>query len=80
MFGALLHQKKQRIENVLKCNHKRKEKIADYLLDISKLIFAGVVLSTILQVEGVSKLVILSIGIYATMIFSGIAFMLIRRK
>ena len=32
-----------------------KAKIADYLLDISKLVFAGVVLSTILQIEGVSK-------------------------
>jgi hypothetical protein len=57
-----------------------KDKIADYLLDISKLIFAGVVLSTILQVEGVSKLVILSIGIYATAIFAGIAFILIRKE
>ena len=36
-----------------------KEKVADYLLDISKLVFAGVVLSTILQIEGVSKLAIL---------------------
>ena len=57
-----------------------KEKIADYLLDISKLIFAGVVLSTILQVDGVSKLVILSIGIYATIIFASIAFILIRKE
>ncbi len=57
-----------------------KDKIANYLLDISKLIFAGVVLSTILQVEGVSKLAILLVGIYATIIFAGIAFILMRKR
>ena len=57
-----------------------KEKIADYFLDISKLIFAGVVLSTILQIESMSRLVILSMGLYATVIFAGIAFILMRGK
>jgi hypothetical protein len=33
-----------------------KEKIADYLLDISKLVFAGAVLSSIFKIEGVSHL------------------------
>ena len=48
-----------------------KEKIADYLLDISKLVFAGVVLSTILQIEGVSKLAILLTGTYYNSFYSG---------
>ncbi len=51
-----------------------KEKIADYLLDISKLIFAGIVLSTILQIDGVSKWAILLTGTYATVFIAAIAF------
>ena len=57
-----------------------KEKIADYLLDISKLVFAGVVLSTILQIEGVSKLAILLTGTYTTVFIAAIAFTLMRGK
>ncbi|WP_423910688.1 DUF6722 family protein [Candidatus Spongiihabitans sp.] len=56
-----------------------KEKIADYLLDISKLVFAGVVLSAILQVEGISKLAVLFSGISATVIFALIGFTLARK-
>lgn len=55
-----------------------KAKIADYLLDISKLVFAGVVLSVILQIEGASKLAILLTGICATVIFALIGFILMR--
>ena len=59
-------------------NH-MKEKIADYLLDISKLVFAGVVLSAILQVEGISKSAVLFSGISATVIFALIGFTLARK-
>jgi hypothetical protein len=57
-----------------------REKIADYLLDISKLIFAGVVLSTILEVQGVSKFAILLTGTYATIFIAIIAFVLLKDK
>ena len=56
-----------------------KEKIADYLLDISKLVFAGVVLSGIFKIEGVSHLSVLLFGISTTIIFALIGFVLIRR-
>ena len=55
------------------------EKIADYLLDISKLIFAGVVLGTILEIENLSELTALLIGIY-TSIFTALAGFMISRK
>ena len=60
-----------------------KEKVADYLLDISKLVFAGVVLSGIFKIEGVSYLSVLSVllfGISTTVIFALIGFVLIRRQ
>jgi len=53
-------------------------KISDYLLDISKLVFAGVVLSTILDVEGISKLAILAIGLAATVGIAVLGLILIR--
>ena len=55
-----------------------RSKIADYLLDISKLVFAGVVLSVILQIEGASKLAILLTGICATVLLALIGFTLMR--
>ena len=55
------------------------EKIADYLLDISKLIFAGVVLSTVLQIENLSELTALLIGMHAS-VFTAIAGFVIARK
>ena len=55
-----------------------RKKIASYLLDISKLVFAGVVLSTILQIEGVSKLAILLTGTYTTIFMAVIAFVIMR--
>ena len=55
-----------------------KEKIADYLLDISKLVFAGVVLSGIFKIEGVSHLSVLLLGVSTTIIFALIGFVLIR--
>ena len=58
------------------------DKIADYLLDISKLIFAGMVLGTVMQVEGLSTLTALYTGISATIITAstGIAIVGTRKK
>ncbi|MFA6700912.1 MAG: DUF6722 family protein [Thiomicrospira sp.] len=57
-----------------------KNKLADYLLDISKLIFAGVVLTTILEFENTSKLLVLAIGVYASMIIALIGFFLLEKE
>ena len=56
-----------------------KEKIGDYLLDTSKLVFAGVVLSTVLELE-VSKPNIIIFGIYASFILALIGFLILRSK
>lgn len=58
------------------------DKIADYLLDISKLIFAGMVLGTVLQVEGLSKTTTLFTGISATVFtaFLAMAIIAMRKK
>ena len=55
------------------------EKIADYLLDLSKLIFAGVVLGTVLQIENLSELTALLTGMHAS-VFTAIAGFLIAGK
>lgn len=54
------------------------EKFADYFLDISKLVFAGVVLSGIFRIDGVSQSAVLLSGISLTIIFALIGLMLIR--
>jgi len=43
-----------------------REKIGDYFLDVSKLVFAGVVLSTVLSFDNFPKLAILLAGLVAT--------------
>ena len=55
------------------------EKIGNYLLDISKLVFAGVVLSTVLDLEA-SKTSVLFFGVYATSVFALMGFLLLRKK
>jgi hypothetical protein len=56
-----------------------KETIGNYFLDISKLIFAGVVLSAVLDLD-VSKISVLFVGIYATSVFALMGFLFLRRK
>ena len=56
-----------------------KIKIAEYLLDISKLIFAGVVLGSIFELEGFSKLTILMTGLLATSGMAWIGFLLMKK-
>lgn len=57
-----------------------KAKIADYLLDISKLVFAGVVLGAIFEVEGLPKLAVFFAGIYATTFLAIVAFRLMKEE
>jgi len=51
-------------------------KIGDYLVDVSKLIFGGVVLSTILNIQSVPKGSVLIVGGLATIIFAVLGFYL----
>jgi len=55
-------------------------KIGDYFVDVSKLIFGGVVLSTILNIQSVPKGSILIVGGLATIIFAFWGFYLIKEK
>ena len=54
-------------------------KIAEYLLDISKLVFAGVVLASIFELERFSKLTILLARGIATFIIAIAGFFLIKK-
>ena len=53
-------------------------KIGDYLVDVSKLIFGGVVLSTILNIQSVPRGSVLVIGRLATIFFAIWGFYLIK--
>ncbi len=53
-----------------------RQKVGNYLLDVSKLIFAGVVLSSILGFEDVPKLLVLMLGSLATLITALVGFSL----
>ncbi len=57
----------------------RKE-IGKYFIDISKLVFGGVVLSGILGIEDVSRATLLSIGILTTLILALGGFLLIKEE
>ncbi|MBW8051315.1 MAG: ABC transporter permease [Cytophagales bacterium] len=57
----------------------RKE-IGKYLLDVSKLVFGGVVLSTILKIEDFSKLKLFVWGMTATFIIALLGFIFINKK
>ena len=56
------------------------DKIADYLLDISKLIFAGVVLGTAIQIDGLSALTTLLAGLSATVFTASLALVIIATR
>ncbi|MGI9311602.1 MAG: DUF6722 family protein [bacterium] len=56
-----------------------KAKLADYLLDVSKLVFAGVVLVAILRIDGIPKLTVLIVGVVATRFLAAIGFRLIKQ-
>ena len=56
-----------------------KDKIGNYLLDISKLVFAGMVLGVILDMGEISKIAVLITGVWATIVFALIGFALIKK-
>ena len=56
-----------------------KDRIGNYLLDISKLIFAGMVLGVILDVSGISQTAVLISGVWATIALALIGFALIKK-
>lgn len=55
------------------------EKLGDFFIDIAKLVFAGVVLSTLLDME-VDKQTVLSSGVLTTIIFVTTGFMFYSKK
>ncbi len=68
---ALFMQKNKKLEKTF-------EKIGDYLLDVSKLVLAGVVLSSLLAIPDIPKIITLTSGIIATMILAVVGFYFIR--
>ncbi len=57
-----------------------RKQIGDYFIDVSKLVFGGVVLSTVLDIDSVPKMSILIIGICATVLLAIFGFLLIKEK
>ena len=57
-----------------------KKELGKYLLDVSKLVFGGVVLSGILRIEDVSKIIVLGSGIITTLLLAIGGFLLLKEK
>lgn len=55
------------------------EKLGDFFIDIAKLVFAGVVLSTLLDME-VDKQSVLLLGVFTTVVFVKIGFRFYMKK
>lgn len=60
-------------------NKKQREKLSDYLLDISKLITAGVVIGTIIDFN-LNKITILGLGLLASILFAFAGFNYLKKK
>ena len=56
------------------------KELGKYFLDVSKLIFGGVVLATILKIENVNQGIVVSLGALATLLTSMIGFIILKRK
>lgn len=56
------------------------KELGKYFLDISKLIFGGIVIASIIKIEDVSRLGLLVIGIVVTSMFAWIGFRILKRK
>jgi len=56
------------------------QKVAEYLIDVSKLILAGVVITTITGIQNISKLFVLVLGIVATLSFAMIGFVMLYKE
>lgn len=48
-------------------NRKQKEELGKYLLDISKFVFAGIVLIKLLEPNTLEKVIITSTGLFSTL-------------
>ena len=57
-----------------------REEIGKYLICIAKLVFCGVVLITILEIDIKNKITVLLIVCAVTIVFAIIGFVLIKRK
>jgi hypothetical protein len=55
------------------------EKLSDFLIDIAKMVFGGVVLSVILDLK-INKVVVLSVGAFTTAVLALFGFILYNKK
>ena len=57
-----------------------RNEIGKYLLDVSKLVLAGVVLSAVFEIEGMSKILLLVVGFIITVFIAIWGFLLIKNN
>ena len=55
------------------------KEIGNYFIDISKLVFGGVVLSAVFDIQAFSKYLVILSGIIATLVFATIGFLLLKK-
>ena len=60
-------------------NDLRKE-VGKYFLDISKLIFGGVVIASILKIDDISKILVLIVGTVVTFLFAAVGFVVLKKN
>ncbi len=56
------------------------KEVGKYWLDISKLVFGGVVLATIIKIEDINKLMVLGLGVIAAAGFAVLGFIKLKNK
>ena len=61
-------------------NEDYNKEFGKYFLDISKLIFGGAVLATIIKSENINRFVVISMGGIATIAFALFGFYLLKNK
>lgn len=60
--------------------NKLRKEIGKYLLDVSKLIFGGAVIASILKIEDIDKFWILIVGTIVTLLFATAGFIFISKS
>ena len=61
-------------------NKEYNKEVGKYFLDISKLIFGGIVIASLIKIENVSRFGLLMVGVVVTTIFAWIGFRILNRK
>ena len=61
-------------------NNELRKEIGKFFVDVAKLLIGGVVLSSVLKIEGMSNTLVIIVGAFVSMIFAILGFAIMNTK